>query len=155
MLCNFAVRTEFYFFSLTKSWKAREKVCITSLSSILLAVKINVSAKRKMTIRSCFKFLQLANCTHLKYEPINEPLYWSVAITEGFQPSQNIIEKWWIYSFVYLLATKPTNKWSKASGQSSEGLWVENRAEIWVFFFHLFQNCSIFQPFLFLCLFVN
>ena len=50
--------------------------------------------------------------------------------TEGFQPSQNIIEKWWIYSFVYLLATKPMNKWSKASGQSSEGLWVENRAEI-------------------------
>ena len=51
-------------------------------------------------------------------------------ITEGFQPSQNIIEKWWIYSFVYLLATKPINKWSKASGQSLEGLWVENRAEI-------------------------
>ena len=52
------------------------------------------------------------------------------ANTEGFQPSQNIIEKWWIYSFVYLLATKPINKWSKASGQSSKGLWVENRAEI-------------------------
>ena len=56
---------------------------------------------------------------------------------------------------MYLFATKPINKWSKASGQSSKGLWVENRAEIWVFFFHLFQNCSIFQPFLLLCLFVN
>ena len=44
-------------------------------------------------------------------------------------------------SFVYFLATKPMAKWSKASGQSSRGLWVENRAEI-------------FEP-LFLCLFVN
>ena len=46
-------------------------------------------------------------------------------------------------------------KWSKASGQSSGGLWVENRAEIWFFFFQIFKNCSIFQPFLFPCLFVN
>ena len=56
--------------------------------------------------------------------------YLARTTTEGFQPLQNIIEKWWIYSFVYLLATKPMNKWSKASGQSSKGLWVENRAEI-------------------------
>ena len=42
-------------------------------------------------------------------------------------------------------------KWSRASGQSSGGLWVENRAEIWFDFF-FFQ---IFQPFLSLCLFVN
>ncbi len=49
---------------------------------------------------------------------------------------------------MYLLATKPMNKRSKASGQSSEGLWVENRDKIGVFFFQLFQNYSIFQPFL-------
>ena len=33
-------------------------------------------------------------------------------------------------SFVYLFATKPLVKQSKASGQSSGGVWVENRAEI-------------------------
>ena len=33
-------------------------------------------------------------------------------------------------SFVHLLATKPMAKGSKASGQSSGGLWVKNMAEI-------------------------
>ena len=33
-------------------------------------------------------------------------------------------------SFVHLLATKPMAKLSNASGQSSGGLWVKNRAEI-------------------------
>ena len=42
--------------------------------------------------------------------------------------------------FVYLLATKPMAKWSKASGQSSRGLWVENRAEIWFFFSFKFDK---------------
>ena len=37
-------------------------------------------------------------------------------------------------SFVHLLANKPMAKWSKASGQSSRGLWVKNRAEMWLFF---------------------
>ena len=46
-------------------------------------------------------------------------------------------------------------KRSRASGQSSGGVWVEDRAEICFFFFQIFQNCSIFQPLLFLCLFVN
>ena len=58
-------------------------------------------------------------------------------------------------SFAHLLATKPMAKWYKASGQSSGGLWLKNRAEIWPFFFQIFQNYSIFQQFLFLCLFVN
>ena len=30
---------------------------------------LNVFAERKMTIRSCFKILQLLNCTCMKYEP--------------------------------------------------------------------------------------
>ena len=33
-------------------------------------------------------------------------------------------------SFAHLLATKPMAKWYKASGQSSGGLWLKNRAEI-------------------------
>ena len=53
--------------------------------------------------------------------------------------------------FVYLLATKPMVKQSRASGQSS-GLKTGLKSD---FFFHIFQICSIFQPFLFLCLFVN
>ena len=44
-------------------------------------------------------------------------------------------------------------KRSKASGASAGGLWVKNRAK--KNFVQIFQNCSIFQQFLFLCLLVN
>ena len=51
---------------------------------------------------------------------------------------------------MYLLATKPMAKWSKASGQSSGGLWVENRAENRSFFLSnfskLFNYSAIFVP---------
>ena len=45
----------------------------------------------------------------------------------------------------FFQATKPMVKWSMASGQSSRGVWVENRDEIWYFFFQIFQNCSNFS----------
>ena len=53
-------------------------------------------------------------------------------------------------SFVYLLAIK-----HMGIGQSSGGLWVENWDKIWFVFFQIFQKLSIFQPFLFLCLFLK
>ena len=46
---------------------------------------------------------------------------------------------------MYFLATT-TSGLLRASGQSSGGLWVENRAEIWFFF-------TNFHPFLSMCLF--
>ena len=53
-------------------------------------------------------------------------------------------------SFMYLLATKPMVKRSRSSGQSSGGLWVENKAEIWFFFLSnfskLFNFSAIFVP---------
>ena len=51
-------------------------------------------------------------------------------------------------SFVYSLATKPKVKGSRASGQSSEGVGVENRAEIWLFFsFKFFKIVQFFSHF--------
>ena len=48
---------------------------------------------------------------------------------------------------MYLLATKLTAKWSKASGESSGGLRVENRAEVG-FFFKVFKIVQFFSQFI-------
>ena len=51
-------------------------------------------------------------------------------------------------SFVYLVLTKPMNKWSRTPGQVSGGHWVEHKTEFWLkkkksnFFF---KKCSDFK----------
>ena len=71
-------------------------------------------------------------CTTHKHNP--RSMKFASIITVGFfmqdNPKLSIKFSLVFPSFVHLLATKPMVKWSMASGQSSRGVWVENKAEI-------------------------
>ena len=72
-------------------------------------------------------YLFTSRHTRIFQSIIHGPLYITVGFSYRTTPDKVSLV---FPSFGYLLATKPMAKWSKASGQSSGGLWDENTAEM-------------------------